>query len=188
MSVLLFLIMILVYPVGVLYRVPSNHGQSYQILYVFRLLFSTCHLLSGLIPLLEGIYRFVPSLVRIDPSAVESPPNATPTSELTMAQGGRKPSGGGGLEWREFKSLAAAVGLPSHPPDSTLSARGGEGGSGASRGGATEATSALADGLHSATSSLASTAAASAASPAAAPKEDTVRRRVLAPSSTEKSV
>eukprot|EP00904_Undaria_pinnatifida_P006581 jgi/Undpi1/3052/HiC_scaffold_15.g06428.m1 len=84
---------------------------------IIRQLTPSLHV-GGLIPLLEGIYRFVPSLVRIDPSAVESPPNATPTSELTMAQGGRKPSGGGGLEWREFKSLAAAssVGMASLPP------------------------------------------------------------------------
>lgn len=82
---------------------------------------------TGPIALLEGICRFVPSLVRIDPGAVE-----LPADEPTAAGGvGSKPetqsytSGGStsgdsngrgvaySLEWREFKSVAAAAGLSS---------------------------------------------------------------------------
>ena len=129
--------------------------------------------MSGPISLLEGIHRFVPSLVRIDPSAVEPLPNATPTPQPTTEQGARKATGGGGLEWREFRSLSAALGLPPHSPDSSLlSRRGVEGESGGS-GGATEVGSAPA------VQSSSATAAAAAASAALAGETAGARRRVV---------
>ncbi len=89
---------------------------------------------TGPIALLEGICRFVPSLVRIDPGAVELPADGQPTGAPGGGGGGSPPetqsnassgvhSGdsnsnsnsrgvGYSLEWREFKSLAAAAGLP----------------------------------------------------------------------------
>ncbi|CAM9494091.1 unnamed protein product, partial [Laminaria digitata] len=94
---------------------------------IVRQLTPSLHI-GGPIALLEGIYRFVPSLVRIDPSAVEPPPDATPPPEPTTGQGARKATGGGGLEWREFRSLAAALGLPLYAPDSLRSPRGVGGG------------------------------------------------------------
>lgn len=124
---------------------------------------------SGPIALLEGIYRFVPSLVRIDRSAVEPPPNATQTAEPTTEQGTIKATGGGGLQWREFRSLSAALGLPPRAPDSSLlSPRGIEGEGG---GGATEVASAPEVESSSATAATAS----------AVPAGETTgaRRRVL---------
>lgn len=126
---------------------------------------------SGPIALLEGIYRFVPSLVRIDPSAVEPLPNATPPPQPTTEQGARKATGGGGLEWREFRSLSAALGLLPHAPDSSvLSPRGVEGESGGS-GGAT--------GVGSAPAVESSFATAGAASAALAGETTGARRRVV---------
>lgn len=128
--------------------------------------------MSGPIALLEGIYRFVPSLVRIDPSAVEPPPNATPPPQPTTGQGARKATGGGGLEWREFRSLSAALGLPPHAPDSSsLSPRGVEGESG--DGGAAKVASAPA------VESSSATAADAAFSTALAGQTTGARRRVL---------
>lgn len=129
--------------------------------------------MTGPIALLEGIYRFVPSLVRIDPSAVEPPPNATPPPQPTTGQGARKATGGGGLEWREFRSLSAALGLPPHAPDSSsMSPRGVEGESGGG-GGAAKVASVPA------VESSSATAAAASVSAALAGQTTGARRRVL---------
>ncbi|CAB1119688.1 unnamed protein product [Ectocarpus sp. CCAP 1310/34] len=79
---------------------------------VVRQLTPSLHI-GGPIALLEGICRFVPSLLRIDPSAVDPPPETTvsPTAPSEKETGRR--DGGYALEWREFKSLAAAAGLES---------------------------------------------------------------------------
>lgn len=69
----------------------------------------------------------MPSLLRIDPSAVEPPPETTASPAAQSEKDTSRRDGGYALEWREFKSLAAAAGLES--------ATGGEaqGGSSASR-------------------------------------------------------
>ncbi|CAN0432344.1 unnamed protein product [Ectocarpus fasciculatus] len=77
---------------------------------VVRQLTPSLHI-GGPIALLEGISRFVPSLLRIDPSAVEPPPEATASPAAPPEKETSRRGGGYALEWREFKSLAAAAGL-----------------------------------------------------------------------------
>ncbi|CAM9541111.1 unnamed protein product [Hapterophycus canaliculatus] len=86
---------------------------------VVRQLAPSLHI-GGAVALLEGVSRFVPSLVRIDASAVEPPPEsaALPPAEAEKAVANSSSSSsssargvGYSLEWREFKTLAAAAGL-----------------------------------------------------------------------------
>ncbi|CBN79474.1 conserved unknown protein [Ectocarpus siliculosus] len=79
---------------------------------VVRQLTPSLHI-GGPIALLEGICRFVPSLLRIDPSAVEPPPEATASPAAPPEKETGRRDGGYALEWREFRSLAAAAGLES---------------------------------------------------------------------------
>ncbi|CAM9286524.1 unnamed protein product [Scytosiphon promiscuus] len=102
---------------------------------VVRQLSPSLHI-GGSVALLEGVSRFVPSLVRIDPGAVEPAPEsaamppAEPEKPVANSSGGSnnaRGAGGYSLEWREFKSLAAAAGLPPPvTPESTTGTGGGE--------------------------------------------------------------